>query len=146
MKINFFKNLKNQLVTYNRTHYNIRPADTIIILGYVGGCCTFIILFKNFFFDILKSSPADYNIKVWTRVKGYYRLEREPLVYKPEEAEFRDLEKYNKYMDEKTPEKIYDNSKGSEEFMYMYLPKHTREIVKEFNIVKSKYIVSRFTT
>ncbi len=146
MKINFLKKLKTHLVTYNQTHYNIRPADTIIILGYVGGCCTFIIWFKNFFMDVMKSSPVDYNTKVWARIKGYFRIEREPFVFKPEAAEFRDLEKYNKLMDEKTPEKLYDNSKGSEDFFYMYLPRYTREIVICFNLVESKYIVSRIAT
>jgi hypothetical protein len=129
MKINFLKRLKNQIVIYNQNHYNFRPADSIIILAYFGGCCSFIIFIKNVFLDIVKTTPVDYNIYVWTRVKPYRRIDREPFIFKPEMSEYRDLEKYNKYMDDKQIENSHNYSKAGEEHVLTYIPLISREIV-----------------
>jgi hypothetical protein len=120
---------KYKITLYNKNNYNLRPGDSLIILALFGGCGSFIILLKNFFLDIMKSTPVEYNLYSWTRIKGFYRIEREPFVFQPQQSEYRDLEKYNKYMEDKSPENSYVYSKISEDLFITYLPKHSREIV-----------------
>lgn len=125
----FLTNTKNQIFLFNKNKYNFRLGDIVIITGVFSVTSLYVIFLKNFYFDMLRSTPKEYNLYMWTRLKGYYRIEREPFVYKPEESEYRDLEKYNKYMDEKKPERIFDFSSASEDNSWMYIPKQARERV-----------------